>query len=1115
MKDKNNKMNGSSRMKWIILATSVILVAICTVVVVRVGLGGKKNDIKYDISYADYDDSILLFASGKNLLTNGGSSTLTMYIPKGNEPESFNIYNNRMFLQTVEAEDLCKGDDATLNGGEYASYTYELNTEAMEDDSNSIFVAAGDSGSNTTELFKPLVMTEEDVQLTYDTLCSIADISNEMLNTGEEFTSDDYMDAVLKYLRKNKNIVSFELVGSTVYFTMTNGETSFFAVSEADGTFSTGGSPDDSDINGAYSEEIEIVEGDCDPLTYFDPVQNRNENITTTNPNVLIMAPIRQAENAKSPLFNLGAANGNAEEALGKKIASELYMGSYDLKINRECDANLVRRWDEYGTILLNTHGPDNDDLLTYDNRKLNDKKCASTYFMMGSMYGFSPINHGMDEFKALGENWECATDDLEENRYYWKRGGIYRGIKLTHLNVLGVVECSVFVTSDHMMYLLEDAEFENTVFVFDVCNGLSDDLFNDFLLSKGASCIWGYTESVNGETSQALIADLYDYFFAVEAQTDHSKHTTLISESQSRTAGFFDVTLECRRPDDGVLYTYDAYTELTGTVTDELSGEPVKNVKINVYRYYNGEKRFYKDVKTGDDGTYTISQIPYGIYMLEGVYGDRHIFINFSIGHATQKVVNFEVSEYIPISTYEGLCAISENLSGKYYLMNDITLEESFVPIGLDQDDFEGIFLGNGHTIFNVNSPLFASTSQATIKDLNLVTVASADPLPSLKSKYDNYGLLASTAYRTSLYNCTAAGSVSAVLPDGEGGNVGGFVGHFEDSTMENCSSSITITIQTSSASIRGGGFAGFIKNSTLRNSCNTGNISLTSMSNDIYLSSPTYIRAGGIAGEGTVTLETCCNTGSISAKGGHFEGSQAGGLLGNGTLTATASWNSGTVSAYMPTQSDLGLIDSVMTGNSSVGSKEEADSFRAGINNVNFMFWYESPPGGYAGGFVGTGKCYLTDCYNSGDVVGSYCVGGIIGKSRIVVATNVVNFGTVTGSYCTGGFVGYIDCEYFGTNTNMKSCYVLGPVGSAYICAPFAGIVDNKAMETTNCFYSDSTGIDSSLEVVHRDSVNHVFSPGADINSVLADTSFDFENVWGYDTETGRLSLKSTTAN
>lgn len=1103
---KCNKRNGSSRIKWIILAFSAILVVICTILLLP---DGKANEVKYDISYDDYDDSILLFASGRNLLTNGGSATLIIYIPKGNEPESLNIYNNRMFMQTVWAEDLCKGDDTMLNGGEYTSYTYELNTEEMESDSNNIFIAAGNSGSNTAELFQPLVMTEEDVQLTYETLCSIADISNEMLNTGEEFTTDDYLDAVLKYLRKNKNIVSFELVENTVYFTMTNGETSFFAVSEADGTFSTGGSPDDSDINGAYSEEIEIVEGDCDPLTYFDPAQNRNENITTINPNVLIMAPIRQAENAKSPIFNLGAANGNAEESLGKKIASELYRGSYDLKVNRECDANLVRRWDEYGTILLNTHGPDNDGLLSYDNRN-----CDSTYFMMGSMYGFSPINHGMDEFKALGENWECATDDLEENRYYWKRGGIYRGIHLTHLNVLGVVECSVFVTSDHMMYLLEDAEFENTVFVFDVCNGLSDDLFNNFLLSKGASCIWGYTESVNGETSQALIADLYDYFFAVEAQTDHSKYTTLISENQSRTGGFFDVTLECRRPDDGVLYTYDAYTELTGTVTDELSGEPVKNVKINVYRYYDGEKQFYKDVKTGDDGTYTISKIPYGIYMLEGVYGDRHIFVNFSIGHATQKVVNFEVSEYIPISTYEGLCAISENLSGKYYLMNDITLEESFVSIGVDQDDFEGTFLGNGHTIYNVNSPLFVSTSHATIKDLILVTVENADPLPSLEKK-DNYGLLASTAFSTNLYNCTATGSVSAILPDGRGGNVAGLAGHFEDSTMENCSSSVSITIQSSSTSIRGGGLAGYINNSTLKNSCNTGSISLTSTSNAEYLSTPTFIHAGGLAGGGAVTLDACYNTGSVSAKGGQFEGSQAGGLLGNGDLTATASWNSGTVLAYMPTQSDLELVESVMIGNSSVGSKEEADSFRAGINNINFMFWYESPTGGYAGGFTGAGKCYLTDCYNSGDVTGSYCAGGIIGKSWIIVATNVVNFGSVTGSYCTGGFAGYIEREYWAVDTNMKSCYVLGTVGSAYICAPFAAIVDNDCMETTNCFYSDSTGIDSSLEVVHKDSVNHVFSPGADINNVLADTSFNFENVWDYDTENGKIILKSTTEN
>lgn len=75
------------------------------------------------------------------------------------------------------------------------------------------------------------------------------------------------------------------------------------------------------------------------------------------------------------------------------------------------------------------------------------------------------------------------------------------------------------------------------------------------------------------------------------------------------------------------------------------------------------------------------------------------------------------DYTDYIPISTVEDLNRIRDNLSGKYYLVNDIDLYNvEWIPVGsiyeyntsnyrVNDSSFTGVFDGNGFSIYNLTS--------------------------------------------------------------------------------------------------------------------------------------------------------------------------------------------------------------------------------------------------------------------------------------------------------------------------------------------------------------------------------------------------------------------------
>ena len=254
------------------------------------------------------------------------------------------------------------------------------------------------------------------------------------------------------------------------------------------------------------------------------------------------------------------------------------------------------------------------------------------------------------------------------------------------------------------------------------------------------------------------------------------------------------------------------------------------------------------------------------------------------------------------------------ESFAGKTFkLMNDVNLYgQNWTPIGTEENQFKGIFDGNGYTIRNLNIVetqakegkafigLFGYANNATIKNLTIENVNINIACLDIDHSQGHIGAVAGSLEGTStIENVTIKGDIKveatpsangasrvAVVAGGnsygnvtiknvhvianEGSylkannNVGAIAGQLQGKTVyENCSSNIDVT----GTKFFAGGIVGLAgNNDTFTNCHTTGNISITAgRANDHY-------RVGGIAGgwaDGKTkvcTLVNCSYTGEVS---------------------------------------------------------------------------------------------------------------------------------------------------------------------------------------------------------------------------------------------------------
>ena len=346
-------------------------------------------------------------------------------------------------------------------------------------------------------------------------------------------------------------------------------------------------------------------------------------------------------------------------------------------------------------------------------------------------------------------------------------------------------------------------------------------------------------------------------------------------------------------------------------------------------------------------------------------------------------------------IATQSQLVSIKNYAEFYFKLIDDITITyDDDYPYGWTPIyKFEGVFDGNGHTIFDIpikpfsftigRQPGLFTTNNGTIKNLIIENMQI-----DIGIHGDKYGGFVAAENNGLIENCVTKNS-SIVLGTGYhyfGGIVGNNTGTIRNCTSNNC-------IDWTSVGGRAGGIAS--RNSGVIENC-TNNTTIT----NVGAYSPV---SGGIAAQNTGTIRLCKNCADIHAKStASQKNARAGGIVGEMSAGEIKQcYNKGAITV-------------------------EATSYKGNT---------------YSGGIVAyISSGTISDCYSFADTYGesvaySY-VGGVVGYNTTTqVIKNCYAIGTHSGRVSSSNlYVGYI-CGYNSTNT-LENCYYLGLAdnGSGY---------------------------------------------------------------------------------
>ena len=251
------------------------------------------------------------------------------------------------------------------------------------------------------------------------------------------------------------------------------------------------------------------------------------------------------------------------------------------------------------------------------------------------------------------------------------------------------------------------------------------------------------------------------------------------------------------------------------------------------------------------------------------------------------------DLEYYIPISTAAQLARIADPsdtdypFDGKYLLVNDITLEGNWTPIGATPTSaFTGTFDGNGKVITGLtitggigNLGMFGVIgSKARVENLKLVNCNITGIYPSI------VGGLAGQNDRGTIQNCSVTGSVEGWSPVGglvgnnsgiinnssfhgnfvrSNGNETGGIAGLNSGTVENCLVIGHVEGEDIVGGVMGNNAGGILLNSAFRGASVRG-----------------VDKVGGVLGfDNGGTVENCYATGNVSGRKG------VGGVVGEST--------------------------------------------------------------------------------------------------------------------------------------------------------------------------------------------------------------------------------------
>jgi len=447
----------------------------------------------------------------------------------------------------------------------------------------------------------------------------------------------------------------------------------------------------------------------------------------------------------------------------------------------------------------------------------------------------------------------------------------------------------------------------------------------------------------------------------------------------------------------------------------------------------------------------------------------------------ATFKIWNFpgmrvsNTNLAVEIKTAADLAAI--DLGKQYVLANDITVSNTWTPIGTSGAPFTGKFYGNGHTItFDSGSSiggtanyrgLFGYAKDALIRDFTFEYNAA---LPINISAGSDIGGVAGYLENTTVSNLITSGGTFDINATGTGNvRLGGIVGYIKNGFITNCRAGLNVKLQANGGTVTGdiGAVAG------LAESGSGGNIRINTNPPGEAISN-TIINQLAIDGV-TVTAKVSGNTrGNALIIGG------AVGCSFNNTMR-DINVSGVDISFYRTAITDTTCAGGV-TG-SAINSNMEACSFSGNaICKIDDLEDNYLQLGGLIGYYeTNSGNVYINNClvrgnfkveeefYNGINFEGGINIGGVLGMSmykegKVTITNSFFEDGNITatcnsGAIQAGGFCGifYENGEFTDQSHFINNCGVMA--GTVTIDIEKGGTWIHGGGFTSSLFFAGST--------------------------------------------------------
>jgi hypothetical protein len=458
--------------------------------------------------------------------------------------------------------------------------------------------------------------------------------------------------------------------------------------------------------------------------------------------------------------------------------------------------------------------------------------------------------------------------------------------------------------------------------------------------------------------------------------------------------------------------------------INDLARGQLAKSI---IYNFNGGSNSEYQSeyLKGEKIGTLPITTKQY--YTFDGwEFNGQIIDENFYVVDHITISAKWTINEG-GIQTAQDLINIKDNLSGSYFLINDIDLIGiEWTPIGNETDPFTGTIDGRGYTIKNLkittpqNYVGFIGYNEGVVKNLSLAQVEI-----NIFGSYTNFiyggSLIGFNDSSNSLDNLhTLGGEIVVDKSSHKARFVGGLIGYQKGNA--------TISFSSNNVNIYVDGGAGFYEDETggLVGHCNSGAI-MNSFNNG---SVNGYSSVGGLVGLMVESaLLNSYNKGFISGI------TTIGGLIGdNRGSTITNSYNKGVVNLSSKNGTRAGGL--VGFGVNSTFT----NSFNSG----------SVTGGSYSGGILGYGQLSTTifHSYNFGLVIGSSGVGGLVGYSTnsTISIIDSFNLASISADYCAGGILGDTFGIYSISSVEIFTSFNKGEINSENQAGGLVGCMGNN---------------------------------------------------------------------